>query len=61
MFSLELLGLSKEVTEELLRYIYSDQVDNLDCLAPQLLSLAERFGLQGTVLYRARQLIKRQR
>ena len=47
MFSLELLGLSKEVTEELLRYIYSDQVDNLDCLAAQLLSLAERFCLQG--------------
>ncbi|OAD53587.1 Protein roadkill [Eufriesea mexicana] len=47
MFSLELLDLSKEVTEELLRYIYSDHVDNLDNFAPQLLSLAERFSLQG--------------
>ncbi|XP_076164202.1 TD and POZ domain-containing protein 2 isoform X2 [Ptiloglossa arizonensis] len=47
MFSLELLDLSKELTEELLQYIYSDHVDNLDNLAPQLLSLAERFCLQG--------------
>ncbi|XP_031841506.2 TD and POZ domain-containing protein 2 [Nomia melanderi] len=47
MFVLELLDLSTEVTEELLRYIYTDHVDNLDNLAPQLLSLAERFYLQG--------------
>ncbi|XP_026299928.1 protein roadkill isoform X8 [Apis mellifera] len=47
VFSLELLDLSKEVAEEFLRYIYSDQVDNLDNFAPQLLSLAERFSLQG--------------
>ncbi|KAK1120862.1 hypothetical protein K0M31_011063 [Melipona bicolor] len=47
MFSLELLDLSKEMTEELLRYIYSDHVDNLDNFAPQLLPLAERFCLQG--------------
>ncbi|XP_015432287.1 PREDICTED: protein roadkill-like [Dufourea novaeangliae] len=47
MFSLELLDLSSEVTNELLRYIYTDHVDNLDSLAPQLLSLAERFCLQG--------------
>ncbi|CAK9831504.1 TD and POZ domain-containing protein 2 [Anthophora retusa] len=46
-FTLELLDLSKEVTEELLRYIYSDHVDNLDNFAPQLLSLARRFCLQG--------------
>ncbi|XP_017880179.1 protein roadkill-like isoform X2 [Ceratina calcarata] len=46
-FSLDLLDLSKDVTEELLRYIYSDHVDNLDNFAPQLLSLAERFSLQG--------------
>ncbi|XP_076239185.1 TD and POZ domain-containing protein 2 isoform X2 [Calliopsis andreniformis] len=46
-FSVELLDISKEVVEELLRYIYSDRVDNLDSLAPQLLSLAERFSLQG--------------
>ncbi|XP_054001867.1 speckle-type POZ protein-like [Hylaeus anthracinus] len=46
-FSLDLLDLTKEVTEELLRYIYSDHVDNLDALAPQLLSLSERFCLQG--------------
>lgn len=42
-----MLDLSKEVAEEFLRYIYSDQVDNLDNFAPQLLSLAERFSLQG--------------
>lgn len=47
VFSLELLDLSKEVAEEFLRYIYSDHVDNLDNFAPQLLSLAERFSLQG--------------
>ncbi|XP_033338406.1 protein roadkill [Megalopta genalis] len=46
-FVLELLDLCKDVTEELLRYIYTDHVDNLDNLAPQLLSLAERFSLQG--------------
>ncbi|XP_076655273.1 TD and POZ domain-containing protein 2 isoform X1 [Halictus rubicundus] len=46
-FVLELLDLTKEVIEELLRYIYTDHIDNLDNLAPQLLSLAERFGLQG--------------
>lgn len=46
-YSLELLDLDKEVAEELLRYIYTDHVDNLDNLAPQLLSLAERLCLQG--------------
>ncbi|KAF7406276.1 hypothetical protein HZH68_005645 [Vespula germanica] len=47
LYSLELLDISKDTTDELLRYIYSDHVDNLDNLAPQLLSLAERFSLQG--------------
>lgn len=47
VFYLELLDLSKELAEEFLRYIYSDQIDNLDNFAPQLLSLAERFSLQG--------------
>lgn len=51
MFTLELSDLSKEVTEELLRYIYTDHVDNLETLAPQLLSLAERFSLQGIAVY----------
>ncbi|CAL7951695.1 unnamed protein product [Xylocopa violacea] len=46
-FSLNLLDLDKDVTEELLRYIYSDHVDNLDHFAPQLLSLADRFSLPG--------------
>lgn len=46
-YKLELKDLSKEVTEELLRYIYSDHVDNLDTLAPQLLFLAGEFHLQG--------------
>ncbi|XP_076754677.1 TD and POZ domain-containing protein 2 [Xylocopa sonorina] len=46
-FSLKLLDLDKDVTEELLRYIYSDHVDNLDHFAPQLLSLADRFCLPG--------------
>ncbi|XP_061938956.1 uncharacterized protein LOC107998979 isoform X5 [Apis cerana] len=46
VFYLELLDLSKELAEEFLRYIYSDQIDNLDNFAPQLLSLAERFSLQ---------------
>ncbi|KAG7208621.1 hypothetical protein KM043_014828 [Ampulex compressa] len=47
LFSLELMDLSKELVEELLRYIYSDHVDNLDALASQLLCLSERFCLQG--------------
>ncbi|XP_035731902.1 speckle-type POZ protein B-like isoform X1 [Vespa mandarinia] len=47
LYSLELLDISKDITEELLRYIYSDHVDNLDNLASQLLCLAERFCLQG--------------
>ncbi|XP_066589031.1 TD and POZ domain-containing protein 2-like [Prorops nasuta] len=46
-FSLELSDLPLEITNELLRYIYSDRVDNLDNLASQLLSLAENFCLQG--------------
>lgn len=57
VFSLELLDLSKEVAEEFLRYIYSDQVDNLDNFAPQLLSLAERFSLQGIVYYNIEEFI----
>ena len=51
-FKLELQELSKEVTDELLRYIYSDHVDNLDTLAPQLLLLAGRFNLQGTLNFK---------
>ncbi|XP_015175358.1 PREDICTED: protein roadkill-like [Polistes dominula] len=47
LFSLELLDICKETMDELLRYIYSDHVDNLDNLAPQLLFLAKRFCLQG--------------
>ncbi|XP_015596702.1 speckle-type POZ protein isoform X2 [Cephus cinctus] len=46
-FKLDLLDFSKELTYELLRYIYTDHVDNLDSLAAQLLPLAERFQLQG--------------
>ncbi|XP_034183204.1 TD and POZ domain-containing protein 2 isoform X2 [Osmia lignaria lignaria] len=46
-YFLELLHLNKEVVEELLRYIYTDHVDNLDNLASQLLSLADHFCLQG--------------
>lgn len=44
---LELLDLPKDVVSELLRYIYTDHVDNLDALAPQLLALSLRFQLQG--------------
>lgn len=47
LFKLDLQDLSEELTQELLRYIYSDHVDNLDTLASQLLFLAERFQLQG--------------
>lgn len=52
-----MLDLSKEVAEEFLRYIYSDQVDNLDNFALQLLSLAERFSLQGIVYYNVKEFI----
>ncbi|XP_023245399.1 protein roadkill [Copidosoma floridanum] len=45
--NLEVFGLSAKVAKELLRYIYSDHVDNLDKLAPQLLSLSLRFHLKG--------------
>ncbi|XP_011505894.1 PREDICTED: TD and POZ domain-containing protein 2-like [Ceratosolen solmsi marchali] len=44
---LELRDLSKDVIEELLRYMYTDHVDNLDTLASELLSLSLRFRLQG--------------
>ena len=46
-FTLELPDLTKDIVEELLRYIYTDHVDNLDALAPQLVSLSERFHLKG--------------
>ncbi|XP_031778369.1 BTB/POZ domain protein isoform X1 [Nasonia vitripennis] len=46
-YELELMDLSREVVEALLRYIYTDHVDNLDQLAPQMLALAIRFRLQG--------------
>ncbi|XP_015126883.1 protein roadkill [Diachasma alloeum] len=46
-YTLDLTDLSHELTEELLRYVYSDHVDNLDTLASQLLSVAERFRLKG--------------
>lgn len=46
-YKLELLDLSKDVVEELLRYVYTDRVDNLDTLAPQLISLSLRFQMQG--------------
>ncbi|XP_012288015.1 uncharacterized protein LOC105703862 [Orussus abietinus] len=46
-FEVDLTDLSVEVTQELLRYIYTDRVDNLDTLASQLLSLAERLHLKG--------------
>lgn len=48
-FTLALPDLSRELTEELLRYIYSDHIDNLDNLASQLLSLAERFHIEGKI------------
>ncbi|XP_058795822.1 speckle-type POZ protein-like isoform X2 [Phymastichus coffea] len=44
---IELLDLSKDIIDELLRYIYTDHVDNTDALAPQLLALSLRFKLQG--------------
>lgn len=49
-YKLELLDLSKDVVEELLRYVYTDRVDNLDTLAPQLISLSLRFQMQGSSL-----------
>lgn len=58
LFSLELPDISKDMIEELLRYIYSDHVDNLDNLAPQLLCLAERFSLQGLKALCERNLIE---
>lgn len=46
-FGLQLEEISPDLMQELLRYIYSDRVNNLDAIANQLLSLAERFQLQG--------------
>ncbi|XP_043274922.1 speckle-type POZ protein B-like isoform X2 [Venturia canescens] len=46
-YALQLEDISPDIMQELLRYIYSDRVDNLDAIANQLLSLAERFQLQG--------------
>ncbi|XP_044009647.1 speckle-type POZ protein-like [Aphidius gifuensis] len=57
-FTLALPDLSRELTEELLRYIYSDHIDNLDNLASQLLSLAERFHIEGLKEHCERNLIE---
>lgn len=55
---LELPGLSDEILQELLRYIYTDHVDNLDTIASTLLPVGENYHMPGLKLLCERTLIE---
>ncbi|XP_069692012.1 speckle-type POZ protein B-like isoform X2 [Periplaneta americana] len=55
---LELPGLSDETLQELLRYIYTDHVDNLDSIASTLLPVGENYRLPGLKLLCERTLVE---
>ena len=55
---LELPGLSDEHLQELLRYIYTDRVENLDTLAGAMLSVADKYRLPGLKLLCERTLVE---
>jgi speckle-type POZ protein len=55
---LELPGLSDEILQELLRYMYTDRVNNLDTTASTLLPVAESYHLPGLKLLCERTLVE---
>ncbi|PSN33840.1 hypothetical protein C0J52_16840 [Blattella germanica] len=55
---LELPGLSEAMLQEVLRYIYTDRVDNLDTIASQLLCAADKYHLPGLKLLCERSLME---
>lgn len=55
---LELPGLSDEILQELLRYIYTDHVNNLDTTASTLLPVGESYHLPGLKLLCERTLVE---
>jgi speckle-type POZ protein len=55
---LEVPGLNDETLQELLRYIYTDHVDNLDTIASTLLPVAENYHLPGLKLLCERTLVE---
>jgi speckle-type POZ protein len=55
---LELPGLSDETLQELLRYIYTDHVNNLDTIASTLLPVGENYHLPGLKLLCERTLVE---
>ncbi|XP_044740342.1 speckle-type POZ protein B-like isoform X2 [Chrysoperla carnea] len=57
-YQLDLSELSEDIVHELIRYIYTDKVENLDTHAPKLLSLAHRFYLDGLTELCERSLVE---
>lgn len=57
-YHLDLTELSEEIVNELLRYIYTDKVENLDTHASKLLTLAHRFYLDGLTELCERSLVE---
>jgi speckle-type POZ protein len=55
---LQLPGLSDEILQELLRYIYTDCVDNLDTIASTLLPVGENYHMPGLKLLCERTLVE---
>jgi speckle-type POZ protein len=55
---LELPGLSDEILQELLRYIYTDHVNNLDSTASTLLPVGESYHLPGLKLLCEKTLVE---
>lgn len=55
---LELPGLGDETLQEVLRYIYTDHVDNLDTIASTLLPVGENYHLPGLKLLCERTLVE---
>jgi len=55
---LQLPGLNDEILQELLRYIYTDRVDNLDTIASTLLPVGENYQMPGLKLLCERTLVE---
>lgn len=55
---LELPGLSDKILQEMLRYIYTDRVNNLDTIASTLLPVGENYHMPGLKLLCERSLVQ---
>jgi speckle-type POZ protein len=55
---LELPGLSDEILQELLRYIYTERVDNLDTIASTILPVGKNYHMPGLKLLCERTLVE---